>query len=308
MIPNTDNPHNTTFSSTHPMPQPMLSALTHLRTTRHPKVPIAGLLLTSASAHFFLATLLSILPLLTAQLHSIAHLHLHDPSFTSHLRAIQQRQHTFQAKLSELVTATRASSEPWVAEISDAHLAIVQKIRQCNAQSASSLLGWKFAAARYWPLIAESYTTLQPNLVRLFNEVDEALANKELWEVPKCQRLARRLSLGWFGSSTSTSTTAAKVQGGVRTSFDEDVQARWIEGDEEPEGVRGERGFTVPLSSDGKRTVQKFRTGKTKAKSVAAVRPRALGEEEEMEEGDGQRARAQPQEIPFRFEFPPMPL
>jgi hypothetical protein len=130
--------------------------------------------------------------------------------------------------------------------------------------------------------------------------------------VPKCQRLARRLSLGWFGShaSTSTSTSASKAQGGARTSFDEDVQARWIEGDEEPERVRGERGFTVPLSSDGKRTVQKFRTGKTKAKSVAVARPRALGEEEEMEgeteEGDG--LRAQPQEIPFRFEFPPMPL
>jgi hypothetical protein len=64
------------------------------------------------------------------------------------------------------------------------------------------------------------------------------------------------------------------------------VQARWIEEDEEPEGVRGERGFTMPLSSDGKRTVQKFRTGKTKMKRVGAARPRALGEEEEMEEGD----------------------
>jgi hypothetical protein len=182
--------------------------------------------------------------------------------------------------MSELVKGTRGSTELWVSELMDSQEAILRKIRQCNRQSPASELGYKVAATQYWPLILDSYKLLLPNLVRLFNEVDGALASPEIW-VPTKRPCIRRMWLAWFAIAPVQQTVG-------RTSFDKEVKAQWIYQQEEPEKVRGGVGFTVPLGNDRKRSVGKFKEAKTKAWARRGVsNSRRVDEgEEDGEYGD----------------------
>jgi hypothetical protein len=271
---------------------------TMLFPSRIPKAPIAGLLLTPDRAHSFLAATLVLIPILKDQIHSIAHLNRTHPDFIARLRAIQERQLRFQNKISEVVKATKSSTELWADELMDGQAAILRKVRQCNRQSAAAELGWKVAACQYWPLILDSYKILLPNFVRLFNEVDEALATAEVW-VPTKTQYNRRMSLAWF-------TAAAPVQPVGRTSFDDEVQAQWIYAWEQPDKVCKGVEFKVSLTSDRKRSVGKFKKTKTKSKGkrVVAASQRVEYEQDGMCEDPNQS-----QEVLYRLEVPPpMPL
>jgi hypothetical protein len=186
-----------------------------------------------------------------------------------------------------------------MSELMDSQEAILRKIRQCNRQSPASELGCKVAATQYWPLILDSYKLLLPNLVRLFNEVDGALASPEMW-VRRMTRCTRRMWLAWFAIAPVQQTVG-------RTSFDKEVKAQWIYQQEELEKVLGGVGFAVPLGNDRTRSMGKFKEAKTKAWARRGVsNSRRVDEGEE----DGKYGNLdQSQEVLYRLELsPPKPL
>jgi hypothetical protein len=254
-----------------------------LRSNRIPKATIAGLNLTQDQARFFISATLALLPIISQQLQDIQQPNRHHPTLHRHLRIIQERQFRFQNKMSEVIKATKDSTETWVGELMDGHEAVLRKVRQCNRISDAQALGWKAAALQYWPMIADSYEMLQPNLERLLQEVDEALADKELWSTTTKSNLGRRLPCRWFGTGPQAQL------GGKTVTFDKEVQARWISERDEPERVRAGRGVAMPLTNDRKQTVRKF---KTKSERVVS----GTWQEDEEDGEDMEEL----QEIPFQ--------
>jgi hypothetical protein len=274
----------------------MLSTLKLLRSNRLPKANIAGLSITEAQAHFFLAATLDLIPLLNHQLGDIHQLNRHHPCFPRHLKLIQERQFRFQTKMVEVIKVTKESTEPWVGELMDGHEAVLRKVKQCNRMSDPQALGWKGAALEYWPLIADSYELVLPSLERLLKEVDEALANKEVWFTTACNmaQLGQRVSTGWFGNDVKELGEKKAV------TFDKEVKARCFEAAEEPEKVKTGGSVVMSLTNDRKRTVGKFK--KTKSKGGRAESP------QKAEVDSEEQQLVQEQDRQFRFEYPPMPL
>ncbi|KAH5082994.1 hypothetical protein HBI88_147740 [Parastagonospora nodorum] len=187
-----------------------------------------------------------------------------------HLNEVQQRQSRFQTRLSDLIKATKDSSQPWLRELMDGQEAILRKIRQCNHMAQHSL-GWKDSAIMYWPHISDSYEILRPVLERLHQELGGAIENGQLWApktrtdaVSKVQ--ARRHSMVyWFGQTRRLALVAAPRASHKTVRFDKEVQARWMDAREEPEKTKDARKLTLQLTTDKKNTakLKKFQARRT---------------------------------------------
>jgi hypothetical protein len=154
----------------------------------------------------------------------------------------------------EVVKATKDSTEPWVGDLMDGHEAVLRKFRQCNRMSTPHALGWKGATLKYWPLIAESYELVLFNLERLLKEVDEALADNDVWSTTcSMARLGRSMSMSRCATDAKVTLESRAVK------FDKKVQARWFKSTEESGKVKTGRDVVMPLTNVRKRTAGKFK-------------------------------------------------
>ncbi|KAF2026095.1 hypothetical protein EK21DRAFT_116101 [Setomelanomma holmii] len=239
---------------------------------REPKCHVIGLHLTKHNIERFLATTTTVLDILAQQLAAIRLLHYHDPTFRRNLKGIQERQYRSQNAMKLLIEATRPSTELWLREIDDGQQAVLRKIKWCNRMSLPQNLGIKNAVLRYWPMIGTSYREVCiPNLEKLKTELETCLANERTWKVQRGPNSVRKTKLIQKPNRKGKNVYLLK-----------DVRARWIPGLQQTLDEAAERkfpDFTVPLTTDRKRTAGRFK----KSESARSVRSGNSGSVSDIE-------------------------
>lgn len=252
---------------------------------RIPKATIVGISLTKEQATVLHNITNLLITIIYQQFYAIEALNrFTKQGLSQHLSEVQQRQPRFQTRMSDLVRATKDSTQPWRRELMDGQEAILRNSRQCNHMALHSL-GWKDSAIMYWPHISESYEILRPVLERLHQELGDAIENEQLWApktrtdaVSKAQ--ARRHSMvDWFSQTRRLALLAAPRGPRKTVTFDKEVKARWLDAKEEPEKIKGEKKLTLQLMTDEKNTakLKKFQARRT------SLQPRKEGDESESE-------------------------
>jgi hypothetical protein len=223
----------------------MPSVVKMLLPHRLPRALIAGLVLTHEQAERLLGITKSAQTLLRQQISAINAMGMHDTDSSMYLRSVQERESRLQNTLKTLIASTTTSTAIWLHEIEDLLRAIIRKVSQCNRKSRSNHMGWRLAAATYWPLIAESYDFMCPLLIRLGTELKVAIKDEGLWAASaSCGGLS-----GIFKPATASLTTSPAV------TFSKEVQSRCITlVDDEPVSVKD---CTVQLATDRKRTARR---------------------------------------------------
>ncbi|CBX95837.1 hypothetical protein IAQ61_004668 [Plenodomus lingam] len=177
------------------------------------------------------------------------------------LTSIQERHVQIKHQLIDLIDRVRDSNAPWLDELSDTEVSMSGKVKTCNRMSRPFALGWKTAAKKYWPLIAENYETIISLLERLDNELQSAMQDESLWN-GQPQRLADRVSirrfltLGTPSTSRTASTTRFSKQVAVR-----DIPGREfaVEDENDPTpSLPVLKDRTVALTDDRRRTLEKY--------------------------------------------------
>jgi len=252
---------------------------------RIPKATIAGISLTKEQASVLHSITNLLITIIYQQFYAIeVFSRFTRQELSPHLNEVQQRQSRFQTRMSELVKATKDSTQPWLRELMDGHEAILRKIRQCNHMARHSL-GWKDSAIMYWPHISESYEILRPVLERLHQELGDAIENEKLW-APKTRTdavlkaQARRQSMvDWFSQPRRLALIAAPRAPRKKVTFDKEVKARWLDAKEEPKKIKDAKKLTLELASDKKNTakLKKFQARRT------SLQPWKKGDESESE-------------------------
>ena len=151
-----------------------------------------------------------------------------DQSVHYRVSGIQDRHKRVQQQLGELVHAVRWSNEPWVEEFADANTAMQRKVKMCNHASKPFAEGWRAAALQYWPRIAQTYELLIDLLGKLRGEVEDALADAELWSGKRVNRLQKSGGLLEYRRATGQGEGAKTAEPRKRTSFDSRVKVRDI--------------------------------------------------------------------------------
>ncbi|KAF1359600.1 hypothetical protein EJ07DRAFT_120131 [Lizonia empirigonia] len=156
----------------------MLNAFNKFFTAKAPTITIAGAELTNEEATKLIRACSSLEQVINLQLQTIAGLpSIQVSQISSKFRLIQSRHLDLQNYLSPVVLKTRNSVLSWAYGFSDAQKALEKKIVSINRCSRGS--GWIATSQQYWPVVAETYTWLLALVVRLHNELREALGDKE---------------------------------------------------------------------------------------------------------------------------------
>jgi hypothetical protein len=251
---------------------------------RVPRVTLCGLSLSQDEATQLLTTTDLLITMIPQQIPCIALFEAHfQHGLRPRLEDVQRRQQRFHFRLSDLVKATKGSGEPWLRELMDGQEAILRKVRTRNRMSSKEYIGWKMAALKYWPLIAETFETLRPVLQRFKHELETALEDPETWAgnarlVPG-EQTRRPSIIGWFASSQRL-----PIQGedGKKVTFCKEVEAKWLNARDEPEKIKDASVATLPLTTDKKRTAGNFK--KEKATRKMRKGGQESRDEEELEE------------------------
>lgn len=222
-----------------PAPSPMPTIVNMLLPLRTPRALIVGLVLTNDQAQGLLASTKSAQALLRQQLSAIYAMGMRDTESTHYLRSIQERQALLQNILKRLITSTKPSTSLWLHEIEDLHHAALRKLTRCNRESPSNHMGWKDAAAKYWPLIAESYEVLVPIVVRFICELEAAVKDEGLRASASSGGMLSGLFRSTPDSTASPTATFSKYAKVRRISSDAEVPVK---------------DSIVALTSDRKRT------------------------------------------------------
>jgi hypothetical protein len=230
-----------------PAHKPMPSVVNMLLPHRSLRALIAGLVLTHEQAESLLGITKSAQTLLRQQISAINAMGMHDTDSSIYLRSVQERESSLQNTLKTLIASTKTSTAIWLHEIEDLLRAIIRKVSRCNRKSHSNHMGWRLAAATYWPLIAESYDFMVPLLIRLGTELEAAINDGGLWAASaSCGGLS-----GIFKPATTSLATSLAV------TFSKEVQFRCITlVYDEPVSVKD---CTVQLTTDCKRTARRRR-------------------------------------------------
>jgi hypothetical protein len=253
--------------------------------TRIPKATVVGISMTKEQAIELHSITNLLVTIIYQQIYAIeAFNRFTKHGLSPHLHEVQQRQSRFQTRLTDLIKATKDSSQPWLRELMDGQEAILRKIRQCN-HMARHMLGWKDSATMYWPHISDSYEILRPVLERLHQELGDAIENEQFW-VPKTRTdavskvQARRHSMvDWLGQTRRLALVAAPRAPRKTVGFDKEVQARWLDAKEEPEKIKDAKKLMLQLTTDKKNTarLKKFQARRT------SLQPRKKGGEGQSE-------------------------
>jgi hypothetical protein len=252
---------------------------------RIPKATIIGLSLTKEDATTLLNMTHLLITIIYQQIPAIEAFERHrDHGLTPRLQDVQQRQGRFQDRMSDLIKATKDSSQLWPRELMDGQEAILRKVRQCNRSSNKNNLGWKTAALRYWPHIAESYEVLRPTLERMSRELHDAISNDRLWAPgAKTIQTNPQSMLGRLNPTRLLPIQAERPRKTV--AFDREVKAQWLDATQEPEKIMEAKGVKVLLTTDKKNTAKEK---KFKARRASLRLSKDFEEDEEGEE-DGEK-------------------
>lgn len=212
------------------MPQPLTlpSPGMLIPSSRTPRAFVAGMTLTQDQADRLSTNVEALQELLKSHFSAIQTLGLHDAETATYLLQIGDRQKSTDTLLTQLVEDTKHSTALWVHEIADAHEAVLKKLYLCKQKSLVNEMGVHPAAAKYWPLVRESYEVMVPLLKRLTGEIDNVMADQDKWK--RGGKLVKKRLV-------ASSELVSAVE------FSKEVRARWVPIEAE---------FTSQVLKDGK--------------------------------------------------------
>lgn len=181
------------------------------------------------------------------------------------LADIQERHAQIKQQLDDVVHRVQDSRAEWRDEFADARTAMEGKIRLCNLASTPFTMGWKAAAKKYWPLIAENYEMLLGLLERVQGELQEAVQGDVLWSGEGQRQMQGVSILRSVGLIAPVESRHLKT-----TTFSKRVAVRSVaKGEPAAEGEvdaapspASYKDTTVSLTDDRKDTARKYKSKK----------------------------------------------